>query len=341
MYITRKSCNMATTPVQDHPAKPNNIIDQFNRLWSNLILDFNKLDRYNYPAHTENEEYTLIEAPPLRSTEDKTFAITMNGELYDLYKRQVVKIPQLVNGLKIIQLSSPFVLCSDNQVYDLYYGRTYTLKILIRHNDGIKLIHSSGNGLRMLTRSNIWINENLREMGSAIISPISCDQLPTSDQVLLIRRGYIVSIIGLFSCYHPCLNRLTRDSIVIDIVSYRHNDEIITYVILDNGMIYKRIVHVHDNHLDPLPPCGGNNDGWCRDLRLEELGRESKWIKMIEFEWNIVGIHNHRGEVFVFSGVGSLAQIDLPPECFAVIENSRTRKSAKNVAELNEGVEKE
>ena len=340
--------------------KPLNFIDQFGRFWSRTILDFSKIGEYDKPECTETDEYSLIEdAPQLQTSSNyvTSYALTVNHKIYDIMRRRVVDIPEL-NELKIVAIFSHQYLITDNgKCYCLYHdGVGYTIQ---RHFERFEMpIRALFNGNTMiLTQSGRWLSSSCQDMTISNDSPIRCDRFPTVDEVIVLRDNYIVSTIGLFWVDKTySIHRLTEGPGVIDIVIRQSANGYVATVhaMLEDGRVYTRRYIPRDAAVAyPLPLNNEESKHWKLNEKLNQLNEESKWVKMMLFSSDSIGISNKRGQVFVIGRViieditaeftidpipleDTLIELDIPIECFAVVESGMRVKSSRSVVEVEQ-----
>lgn len=322
---------------QQSPEPPLHIVDQYGRLLSRITINLDTSEI------TELNEYSLVEnVPQLQSCPNhySLFAATISGGIYDLMRRRMVDIP---NQLTVARMyGSQSFLTDGGKRYDIFINNDGSYSIQELYQPLSMRIRDVFHGLMSttLTESGQWLDSNHRAMTIAIHSPIQCERLPAIDEVLLTRGDYIVSTIGLFQCRIKIINQLTRGSGVVDIVDYSNGGDIAqTHAMLKDGRVYTRTRNSREVPIPcELPLNGEPSEHWKLNDKFNKLNQESRWVKMIEFSYNSVGIYNKRGQVFLIGrtaqGEDILIQLEIPADCFAVVESAMRVKSSRFIAKI-------
>lgn len=344
--------------------KPDHIIDVRGQLWSRVTINEINEDDYNdrsdefigddeqpgeyleeddYQSHIRTDEYHLVvDSPPLRysSLSSRLVAITTDGQLYDLYKRQVFSI----NDMKFVQVFdiTMNVLIARGRSADLTFVITLNdkgevgqyieshYKTLIP--EGCQLICPNTDNSVTIFYNNLWGRGYIGDKDKKLslqqfplitrVEAIGGDNLPKYEDVTGVRHNTVMTKSGTYQSRPESWVNESKWRLLLtpDIV-----DHVASNLILhQNGKVYsgrsipelEDIIEVEIN---------GKLETYYRRVRKSK----NVWVRFIEFG-QYRGIVNTENRVFLFNNTdnGIPVELTLPEECILTIP--KQSKSSRN-----------
>ena len=213
---------------------PSHLIDSEGNLLSHVFIDFNNLDKYGYPRVGQSNRYRVYpRAPKLATTGNYStnVAITSEGELYDLFKREALSL-SIIHGVEVIA-----VFDLDHFDFALLDSRGRLIEVVnfrhseynepierTIHNDlddtphvtyrivaeGVKMVvphQPESRRYAFLDAENKWQS---RRPYTNNHSPILGSVQPKLEEIVRVTRGFIFTKTGLIAISYPTSTGLRR-----------------------------------------------------------------------------------------------------------------------------------